>query len=139
MKKKLFILLMVSLAATSAFAALKENKITSAKEIYPFGSSIDRERFASLTQEIRCVVCQNQNIAESNALLANDLREKIYVLITQKKSNDEIKNYLVARYGEFILLKPRFNKITFLLWSFPFFSLFAVLFFIFRMRVSSQR
>lgn len=83
----------------------------------------ENERFLALTKEIRCVVCQNQSISDSNAPLAKDLREKVYVLVEEKKSNEEIKNYLVKRYGEFILLKPRFNKLTLLLWAFPFIGL----------------
>jgi cytochrome c-type biogenesis protein CcmH len=99
---------------------------------YSFTSTVDRERFTALITETRCVVCQNQNIADSSAPLANDLREKIYHMITEKKSNEEIKNYLVKRYGEFILLKPRFNQTTFILWMFPFMALCATLFFLWR-------
>lgn len=80
----------------------------------------DAERFTNLTQEVRCIVCQNQNLAESTAPLANDLRDKIYKMILEKKSDEEIKDYLVKRYGEFILLRPRFNKLTYFLWLFPF-------------------
>ncbi len=95
-------------------------------------SGYDMKRFQLLTKEIRCVVCQNQNIADSNAPLANDLREKVYQLVNEKKSNEEIKDYLVKRYGEFILLQPRFNKLTFLLWGFPFIGLTCVFFFFLR-------
>ncbi|OGT36056.1 MAG: hypothetical protein A3F11_05440 [Gammaproteobacteria bacterium RIFCSPHIGHO2_12_FULL_37_14] len=90
------------------------------EDLYPFHSSSDATRFSSLTKEIRCVVCQNQNLAESNAPLANDLRNKIYYMVLAKQSNSEIESYLVKRYGEFILLKPRFNITTFMLWIFPF-------------------
>jgi cytochrome c-type biogenesis protein CcmH len=73
-----------------------------------------------LINETRCVVCQNQTIADSNAPLANDLRGKIYQMVLEKKSDAEIQTYLVDRYGEFILFRPRFNKSTILLWVFPF-------------------
>ncbi len=92
-----------------------------------FISIHDAKRFQALIKEIRCVVCQNQNIADSNAPLANDLREKIYKMVIAKRSNEEIKNYLVKRYGEFILLQPRLNKFTFLLWTFPFMGLVCIL------------
>ena len=82
-------------------------------------TNADKERYTALTKEIRCVVCQNQNIADSNAPLANDLRKKVYMMVDENKSDNDIKDYLVARYGEFILLKPRFNKLTFILWLFP--------------------
>lgn len=98
------------------------------QELYPFTSAADSERFLTLAKEIRCVVCQNQNIAESNAPLANDLREKVYRMVGENKSNDEIKAYLVKRYGEFILLQPRFNKLTVLLWLFPFLGLICIFF-----------
>lgn len=97
-------------------------------EPYPFTSTEESIRFQSLTKEIRCVVCQNQSIADSNAPLANDLREKIYRMILNKQSNKEIKDYLVKRYGEFILLEPQWNRITAILWMFP---LVAVIFIFF--------
>lgn len=98
---------------------------------YPFTAPQDAQRFHALTQEIRCVVCQNQSIADSNAPLAHDLREKVYRMINEQQSDAEIKDYLVKRYGEFILLKPRLNQHTFLLWGFPVFALLLILFFIF--------
>jgi cytochrome c-type biogenesis protein CcmH len=79
--------------------------------------------FENFIKEIRCVVCQNQSLADSHAPLANDLREKIYTLMVNKKTDEEIKDYLVSRYGEFILLKPRINALTLFLWLFPFIGL----------------
>lgn len=98
---------------------------------YHFSSPQDAQRFSTLTKEVRCVVCQFQNIAESNAPLAAGLREKIYQLIQAKKSDDDIKAFLVKRYGEVILLRPRFNPATMLLWLFP---LLALLVFAFILR-----
>lgn len=99
---------------------------------YPFTATRDAERFSELTQEIRCVVCQNQTIADSNAPLAQDLRAKVYRMINDHQSNTAIKNYLVKRYGEFILFKPRVNQHTVLLWGFPFLALaFIVVFALF--------
>ncbi|MBV9575778.1 MAG: cytochrome c-type biogenesis protein CcmH [Gammaproteobacteria bacterium] len=89
-------------------------------DLHPFASTEEAERFQLLTKQIRCVVCQNQSIAESDAPLAHDLREKIYHMILDKKNDDSIKEYLVKRYGEFILLQPPFNKLTVVLWLFPF-------------------
>lgn len=99
-------------------------------DLYPFTSATELRRFESLTHEVRCVVCQNQNLAESTAPLANDLRGKIYRMILDKKSDEEIKNYLVMRYGEFILLNPPFNKTTIFLWIFPFAALFCAALFL---------
>lgn len=105
--------------------ALEENP-------YSFTSPTDATRFQELIKEIRCVVCQNQSIADSNAPLANDLREKIYLMVSEKKSNEEVKDYLVKRYGEFILLGPRFNKLTVLLWLFPVLGITCAFFLLFR-------
>ncbi len=88
-------------------------------DAYPFTSTEDAHRFQTLTESIRCVVCQNQTIADSYAPLANDLRDKVYQMVLARKSNEEIQQYLVKRYGDFILLEPRLSKATLLLWSFP--------------------
>jgi hypothetical protein len=89
------------------------------QDTHTFTTKNDAQRFITLTKEIRCVVCQSQSIADSNASLASDLREKIYALIKEKKSDTEIKNYLVSRYGKFILLNPRLDTTTVFLWAFP--------------------
>lgn len=117
-------LLLLFLLLTPAYA-LDQNP-------YPFTSTANSLRFQALTKEIRCVVCQNQNIADSNAPLANDLRSKVYQLVNEKKSDEEIKNYLVKRYGEFILLRPRLNKLTVFLWTFPFLGLIFIVSLFFR-------
>jgi cytochrome c-type biogenesis protein CcmH len=91
-----------------------------AQDFYPFKQQEQRERFATLTSELRCLVCQNQNIAESNAPLANDLRTQIYQKIQQGQSNQDIINYLVDRYGDFVLYEPPFRGKTLGLWLGPF-------------------
>lgn len=110
-----FLLIFLFLCANIVFA---QNK-----DAYPFEENMDAKRFAAITQEIRCLVCQNQSISDSNAPLANDLRGKIYRMVLEKKTDAEIKDYLTKRYGEFILLEPRFNKVTFALWLFPFLAI----------------
>lgn len=102
------------------------------QDLYPFEMPEDASRFEVLTQQIRCVVCQNQSLADSNAPLANDLREKIYRMVKDNKSNTEIKDYLVKRYGEFILLQPKLNLHTLLLWTFPLAGLCFTFFFMLR-------
>ena len=130
---KLFLLLLACLCINNAAA---EPAVNAAASSYTFASSQDAKRFSALTNETRCVVCQFQNIAESNAPLAGSLREKIYQLIQAKKSDEEIKAYLVKRYGEVILLKPRFNPLTAVLWLFP---LLAILIFAVIMGVYYRR
>ncbi len=77
-------------------------------------------RYQALIEELRCLVCQNQNIAESNAPLAEDLRLQVAEMINAGRSDAEIKDYLVARYGDFVLYRPPFKPNTWLLWGGPF-------------------
>ncbi len=78
------------------------------------------KRLKDLGEDLRCLVCQNQTLADSEAPLAQDLRNEIRGLIRQGKSDDEIRAYLVDRYGDFVLYKPPFKPITVLLWVGPF-------------------
>jgi cytochrome c-type biogenesis protein CcmH len=79
-----------------------------------------RERLRRLETDLRCLVCQNQTLADSNADLANDLRREVRMLADAGKSDDEIRAHLVARYGDFVLYKPPVKPITWLLWFGPF-------------------
>ncbi len=85
-----------------------------------FTSEHDALRYKALTEELRCLVCQNQSLADSNAELATDLRERIYTMITQGATNDEIVHFMVARYGNFVLYRPPLTSSTLLLWFGPF-------------------
>ena len=78
------------------------------------------ERYYFLIEEIRCLVCQNQSLADSNAPLAQDLRNEIFKMIQENKSNIEIMDFLVERYGDFVLYRPPLKKNTWLLWFGPF-------------------
>lgn len=102
------------------------------QEAYMFAEKGQQQQFTALTQELRCLVCQNETIADSNAPLAKDLRQQVYQQIMTGKDQVAIKQYLVERYGQFILFKPRFNLSTLLLWVFPF--SFIALGFIFLIR-----
>ena len=77
-------------------------------------------RLKRLETELRCLVCQNQTLADSNADLADDLRREVRTLALAGKSDDDIKTYLVARYGDFVLYKPPVKPITWMLWFGPF-------------------
>ena len=77
-------------------------------------------RLKSLESELRCLVCQNQTLAESEAPLAADLRKEVRELAQAGKSDDDIRAYLVARYGDFVLYKPPVEPVTYLLWFGPF-------------------
>ena len=94
--------------------------LEAAVEIKQFQNSEHEQRYKNLINEFRCVVCQNQNIADSNAELAKDLRKQVFKMINAGKNDDEIMDFMVARYGDFVLYRPQFNSMTFLLWVGPF-------------------
>lgn len=76
-------------------------------------------RVLKLSENLRCLVCQNQSIAESNAELAQDLRGQVREQLAAGKSEQQVVDYLVARYGDFVLYKPPVNRVTLLLWAGP--------------------
>jgi cytochrome c-type biogenesis protein CcmH len=84
-----------------------------------FRDTAQETRFHQLTAELRCVMCQNQSLADSNAQIAHDLRREVLELMNQGKSDAEIKRFLVDRYGEFVLYKPDVAGNTWLLWFGP--------------------
>ena len=100
------------------FSALSAHAIVDGHE-YPFDNPEDAERFTQLAEELRCPKCQNQNLADSNAPIAKDLRNKVYEQVLAGNSNEEIVDYLVARYGDFVRYKPAFELHTAALWLTP--------------------
>lgn len=78
------------------------------------------QRMIAITEELRCLVCQNESLAESRAPLALDLKYEVRSLVAQGKSATEIKHYLTDRYGDFVLFRPPFDPRTWLLWIGPF-------------------
>ncbi|MEQ8207879.1 MAG: cytochrome c-type biogenesis protein CcmH [Woeseia sp.] len=82
-------------------------------------------RYEHLIEEVRCLKCQNQNLRDSNAFLASDLRREIRRLLAEGNSDDEIYDFLVARYGEFALYRPRMSGKTLILWIAPALLLFG--------------
>ena len=91
----------------------------------PLAEAIATERFRHLAAELRCLVCQNQTLADSNAPLAQDLRNEVARLMVSGKSDTEIKHFLTERYGEFVLYRPTFSARNALLWAGPFVLLAA--------------
>ncbi|MGH8159810.1 MAG: cytochrome c-type biogenesis protein, partial [Rhodanobacter sp.] len=88
-------------------------------EPMPFANHAQELRFQHLTQQLRCPMCQNETLADSNAPIARDLRNQIFQLMQQGKSDDEIKRYLVARYSDYVLYDPPLKPGTWLLWFGP--------------------
>jgi cytochrome c-type biogenesis protein CcmH len=88
-------------------------------EVYQFKTPELELRYQTLTEELRCLVCQNQNIADSHAELAQDLRRKVYEKLNSGETNDQIIDYMTERYGDFVLYRPPFNARTLILWLAP--------------------
>lgn len=84
-----------------------------------FNDAAEERRFHALTSELRCVMCQNQSLADSNAMIAHDLRREVLALMRQGRSDAQVKQFLVARYGEFVLYQPPVAAKTWLLWFGP--------------------
>jgi len=110
MKRWLSIVLLTLGLATVAHAAI---------DTYQFKSESERLRFRELTQELRCPKCQNQDIADSNAPIAADLRREIFRMLGEGKDNQQIIDFMVDRYGEFVRYKPALTSRTALLWFGP--------------------
>ena len=95
--------------------------LSMADEARPLADNPEVEaRLRGLAVELRCLVCQNQTLADSNAPLAEDLRREVRTLIAQQKTDQEIIDFLVARYGDFVLYRPPLKATTLLLWIGPF-------------------
>ena len=88
-------------------------------ETYEFSNSSLEQRYRQLSAELRCPKCQNQNIADSNAPIAQDLRKLLYKQLEAGATDEEILEYMVSRYGEFVRYKPRFSGVTLVLWLMP--------------------
>ena len=111
---KLFILILTLALSVSVFA-----QRAPVQEPLVFESMLQEDRFNQLTLELRCLVCQNQNLADSDAQLAHDLRAEVHEMLVAGKSDDEIKQFMVERYGDFVLYRPPVQKNTYLLWLAP--------------------
>ena len=87
---------------------------------FEFESAQTEASYQKLLEELRCLVCQNQSLADSHAELAQDLRNEVYRMLKEGKSGDEVRQFMVARYGDFVLYKPPIKSTTSLLWFGPF-------------------
>lgn len=102
--------LFLALAAASALAGL---------EPLEFEDPAQQARYQALLRELRCTVCQNESLAESKAELARDMRLRIHRMMREGASDAEIKDFLVSRYGDFVLYRPPFQRNTWILWVGP--------------------
>jgi len=88
-------------------------------EYHPFTDPDKEQAYQTLISELRCLVCQNQTIADSNADLAKDLRQQVYDMLQQGKSQQDVVDFMTQRYGDFVMYRPAFNLKTGLLWLGP--------------------
>lgn len=114
------ILLFVSILLTMGAAQAEEAAPAAADPLL-------EKRVVQLASELRCLVCQNQSLADSNADLAIDLKNQVREMLVAGKSDSEIRDYMVARYGEFVLYKPPFRAATLILWLGPFLGMLAAI------------
>ncbi|UCB55578.1 MAG: cytochrome c-type biogenesis protein CcmH [Thiotrichales bacterium] len=128
MRVILFIAMTVLLAPVSAAPVVT----------YDFASEEQEALFNKLSNELRCLVCQNQAISDSNADLAKDLRDEIYGMLQQGKGEKEIVDFMVARYGDFVLYRPPMKPMTWALWFGPAIALVVGFFLVLRI-VRKQR
>ena len=119
-----FLVALKTLLVVGVFAS---STLSFAIETYQFSNTEDEVRYQKMIAELRCLVCQNQNLADSNAELAQDLRAKTFEMINAGASNNEIAEFMVARYGDFVLYRPPLKGQTLLLWIGPFGILFIAL------------
>lgn len=108
MRAWLFMLLLLPLLAQAGIEAIE------------FDDPEKEARYKQLVDELRCLVCQNQNLAASNAELAQDMRRKTYQMVQSGASKQDVADYMVKRYGDFVLYRPPFQSSTLLLWVGPF-------------------
>jgi len=106
----LMIVMLLLMAAPVTHAAV---------EVLEFSSERQEQRYLDLIDELRCMVCQNQNLADSTADLAKDLRERTYQMVRTGKTGSQIIEYMVARYGDFVIYRPPLKASTYLLWFGP--------------------
>ena len=114
---KLTILLPIFILFALSFSAFAQ--LQQVQEPLVFESQQQQDRFDKLTKELRCLVCQNQNLADSDAQLAHDLKREVHTMLQTGASNEEIKQFMVERYGDFVLYRPPVQQNTYLLWLAP--------------------
>lgn len=107
--------------------------------IYTFEKTQDEARFQHIITELRCPKCQNQNIADSNAPLSKDLKDRVYNMIKEGRADSEILNFMVERYGDFVLYRPPMKPLTYALWFGPFIIGLLIIIVIILIRKKSNR
>jgi len=127
----------VKLALLTLFSLVISFGAMSAEDNFAFETPAQRAQFLTLTAELRCPMCQNQNIADSDAMIAHDMRRKVYSLLKQGKSEQEVIDYMKARYGDFVHYQPPVTLATLWLWAVPLLFVVCALFYVIRLKNTS--
>ncbi|NOH83936.1 heme lyase NrfEFG subunit NrfF [Vibrio sp. 03-59-1] len=134
----LYFFMMVVLASCHAQASTDEVFVGASKEVsqqvelFEFDTPLQQKHAILLAKSLRCPQCQNQNLVESNSPIAKDLRLKVFTMVKEGKSEEEIIEFMTDRFGDLVMYKPAFNAKNLLLWIFP--LLLLILFLLFAIK-----
>ena len=117
----------IALNVLALLFVLSAYSVIAAEDKFSFDTPAQREGFVNLTAEFRCPVCQNQNIADSDAMIAHDMRRKVYALLKQGKTEQEVIDFMKSRYGDFVHYQPPVTAATLWLWAGPVLFIFIAL------------
>lgn len=101
------------------FALLYLGAANASIDVYSFSNEDNRTKYHALTKELRCPKCQNQDIADSNSPIASDMRREVHRLLEEGKDHDQVVQFMVERFGEFVTYKPKVSSETYVLWYGP--------------------
>ena len=117
----------IALSVFTLLFVLSAFSVSAAEDKFSFDTPAQRESFLKLTAELRCPMCQNQNIADSDAMIAHDMRRKVYALLKQGKTEQEVIDFMKSRYGDFVHYQPPVTAATLWLWAGPVLFIFIAL------------
>lgn len=117
----------ITLSVFTLLIVLSAYSVSAVEDKFSFDTPAQRESFLKLTAELRCPMCQNQNIADSDAMIAHDMRRKVYTLLKQGKTEQEVIDFMKSRYGDFVHYQPPVTAATLWLWAGPVLFIFIAL------------
>jgi len=117
----------ITLSVLTLLIVLSAFSVSAVEDKFSFDTPAQRESFLKLTAELRCPMCQNQNIADSDAMIAHDMRRKVYALLKQGKTEQEVIDFMKSRYGDFVHYQPPVTAATLWLWAGPVLFIFIAL------------
>ena len=117
----------ITLSVFTLLIVLSAFSVSAVEDKFSFDTPAQRESFLKLTAELRCPMCQNQNIADSDAMIAHDMRRKVYALLKQGKTEQEVIDFMKSRYGDFVHYQPPVTAATLWLWAGPVLFIFIAL------------